>query len=151
MKEQINEHMDTVVVIGSIMMKFKYFTLTFFNAVICYVLSMWVPTSSFAEVMFLSIGLNLGTGVVAMKVNKESFMWKKFLLVPLKCVLYPAASMVMHRYSEVYHIGVPVVEVVTGTMAGAELISAGNNFQRIFGVSFLDALKDVFNRFGKKN
>jgi hypothetical protein len=148
----MNEYSDVGIVVMSIAMKIKAFALFIVQAVVCYVLSMWVPTQTFAEVMFLSIVLNMLSGLAASIKNKVSFQWKKALLIPLKCILYPLASMTMYRYQVVYGIELPIVEIVTGTLAGFELVSAGGNYQKIFGVSFLDAIMEtVKGRFNTKS
>ena len=148
----MNEYSDVGIVVMSIAMKIKAFALFVVQGVICYVLSMWIPTQTFAEVMFLAIGLNMLSGFIASWRNRIPFSWKKALLIPLKCIMYPLASMTMHRYQIVYGIDMPIVEIVTGTLAGFELVSAGGNYKKIFGVSFIDAVMDtVKGRFNTKS
>ena len=147
----MNEYSDVGMVVMSIAVKIKMFAIFIVQTVFCYVLSMWVPTQTFAEAMFLAIGLNMVSGFAASIKNKIAFDWRKALLIPLKCIMYPLASMTMYRYQEVYASSIPIVEIVTGTLAGFELMSAGGNYKKIFGVSFVDAIIDTLkNQFGGK-
>jgi hypothetical protein len=124
----------------ALILKVKYLTMCMLSTALLYLVTMWLPTQPFSEVLFLTIGLNLTSGIYAAYKKGDRFEWKKFLLIPLKCVLYPMAVMVINKYQVVFVSGIPMTHVVAATLAGAELLSAAENYEKIFGVSFVQVL-----------